>query len=135
RSSYYAAYDLAPFRVHVVEVSRLGLAFECEREFKPGLSWDITFEDDAGHTIGGRVDTVRCQRGLFGRTPVPTPFLPLDPPRAPRDALRPAQLVARCGRPGDATFGPAAAAPYEPLRTRLLDVPEGGRMRRFLRRR
>jgi hypothetical protein len=131
RSAYYAAYDLAPFRVNVVEVSRIGLAFECEREFKPGLSWDVTFTDEAGNEITGRVDTVRCSTGRFGRNRVLTRFVAIDA----ADRLLIDRLVDR------AELQVAAPAPerlpqesFSDLRDQLLAAPRERRGLRFLRR-
>jgi hypothetical protein len=131
RSAYYAAYDLAPFRVNVVEVSRIGLAFECEREFKPGLSWDVTFADEAGNEITGRVDTVRCTTGRFGRNRVLTRFVAIDA----ADRLLIDRLVDRSEL--------RAAAPaserlpqesFSDLREQLLQAPKQRRGLGFLRR-
>jgi hypothetical protein len=132
RSAYYAAYDLAPFRVNVVEVSRIGLAFECERQFKPGLSWDVTFEDESGSAITGRIDTVRVQTGRFGRNRVLTRFVAIDA----ADRLLIDRLVDRIE--AQASRPASAAAPQESfgdLREQLLAAPKERRGLRFLRRR
>jgi hypothetical protein len=131
RSAYYAAYDLAPFRVNVVEVSRIGLAFECERQFKPGLSWDVTFADEGGNEITGRVDTVRVQTGRFGRNRVLTRFVALDA----ADRLLIDRLVDR----GELRVAPQRvelpAESFGNLRGQLLTAPKEGKVSRFLRRR
>jgi hypothetical protein len=131
RSSYYAAYDLAPFRVNVVEVSRIGLAFECERQFKPGLSWDVSFEDEAGNAISGRIDTVRVHTGRFGRNKVLTRFLALDP----ADRLLIDRLVDRAELRVEPEVVELPQESFGDLRGQLLAEPKEGRVSRFLRRR
>jgi hypothetical protein len=131
RSAYYAAYDLAPFRVNIVEVSRIGLAFECEREFKPGLSWDVTFEDERGNEITGRIDTVRVQSGRFGRSKVLTRFLALDP----ADRLLIDRLVDRAGLRVEPRHVELPQESFGDLRGQLLSERREGRVSRFLRRR
>ena len=131
RSSYYAAYDLAPFRVNIVEVSRIGLAFECERQFKPGLSWDVTFEDEAANEITGRIDTVRVQTGRFGRSKVLTRFLALDA----ADRLLIDRLVDRAELRVAPERVELPAESFGDLRGQLLAPPKEGKVSRFLRRR
>jgi len=68
RSVYHAVYELGTFRVHTIELSRVAVAFECERRFDVGSRLDLALDDESGQTILSRVEIARSEPGHFGRT-------------------------------------------------------------------
>ena len=64
----FDGYDIAPTQVRTIDVSATGIAFECETRFERGQSLDFAFVDEVGQTIACRLEVVRNERGMFGRT-------------------------------------------------------------------
>ena len=60
--------DVRAAILRVSNVSRNGVAFLADRRFEPGEGLDIAFEDEAGAAIRGRMQVLRAERAVYGRT-------------------------------------------------------------------
>jgi PilZ domain len=52
----------------IADVSRSGMAFVSDRRFSPGENLDLHFEDEAGAAIRCRIQVLRSERAVYGRT-------------------------------------------------------------------
>jgi hypothetical protein len=127
RSVYYAAYELGAFGVHTIEVSRVAIAFECERRFELGTKFDLALDDEVGQTIFARIEIVRTEPGTFGRMRVFGRFIAIDEV----DRVLLDRLISR-------TLLRAVSEPAEPapptLREQLAPAPQRRGLGRLLRR-
>src|SRR3954447_15590323 len=126
RSVYFAAYEMGAFRVHTHAISRLAVAFECERRFDLGTKFDFALDDETGHTILARVEVVRTEPGLFGRLRVVARFIAIDEV----DRVLPDRLIARTVLRDEVGLG---QAPPPTLRDQRLPERRRG-LARLLRR-
>jgi hypothetical protein len=61
-------YDVPPGQVRTLDLSTSGVSFECEARYERGQTLDFTFEDENANPIVLRLEVVRSERGMFGRT-------------------------------------------------------------------
>jgi hypothetical protein len=54
--------------VRIADVARGGVAFLCDRRFEAGENLDVAFEDEGGGIVRCRVQIVRVERAVYGRT-------------------------------------------------------------------
>jgi hypothetical protein len=135
RPVHFAPYEIGSFGVHTIDVSRVGVAFECDRAFSAGQEFDMALDDRAGRPIALRVQVQRTAPGLFGRTRAFARIVAIGEHDGVRlDALVRQALVA-AGPTPEAEAEPDGPPSPSSLREQLAtDRPSGG-LARLLRRR
>jgi hypothetical protein len=66
--TFAPAMDSRAAQARVADVSRSGMAFVSDRRFSPGENLDLHFEDDAAAAIRCRIQVLRAERAVYGRT-------------------------------------------------------------------
>ena len=66
--SFTPAHDQRVTQARIADVSRSGMAFVADRRFSPGENLDLQFEDEAGAIVRCRIQVVRAERAVYGRT-------------------------------------------------------------------
>jgi hypothetical protein len=66
--TFAPAMDSRAAQARVADVSRSGLAFVSDRRFSPGENLDLHFEDEAAAAIRCRIQVLRAERAVYGRT-------------------------------------------------------------------
>ena len=66
--TFAPANDTRAAQARIADVSRSGLAFVSDRRFASGENLDLHFEDEAGAAIRCRIQVLRAERAVYGRT-------------------------------------------------------------------
>lgn len=109
----------------IVDVSRSGMAFVADRRFSPGENLDVHFEDEAGAVVRSRVQVLRAERAVYGRTRYAARILAIGE----IDQLRLDRLCNRCRLREEAAA--EEAAEELPLRQLLAEGRRQGGLRRL----
>lgn len=109
----------------IADVSRSGVAFVSDRRFAPGENLDLHFEDEAGATIRCRIQVLRVERAVYGRTRYAGRIMAIGE----IDQLRLDRLCNRCRLREDAAA--EEAADELPLRQMLAEGRRQAGVRRL----
>jgi hypothetical protein len=109
----------------VSDVSRSGLAFVSDRRYASGENLDMHFEDEAGAAIRCRIQVLRAERAVYGRTRYASRIMAIGE----IDQLRLDRLCNRCRLREDAAA--EESADELPLREMLAEGRRQGGVRRL----
>ena len=123
--TFAPASDLRVAKARVADVSRSGMAFVSDRRFSPGENLDLHFEDEAGAAVRCRIQVLRAERAVYGRTRYASRIIAIGE----IDQLRLDRLCNRCRLRGEARA--EEAAEELPLRELLADGRRQGGFRRL----
>ena len=123
--TFTPASDLRAAQARVCDVSRSGMAFVSDRRFSAGENLDLHFEDKAGAAIRCRIQVLRAERAVYGRTRYASRILAIGE----IDQLRLDRLCNRCRLREEARA--EEAAEELPLRELLAEGRRQGGFRRL----
>ena len=123
--TFTPAHDQRVTQARIADVSRSGLAFVADRRFSPGENLDLHFEDEAGAMVRCRVQVVRAERAVYGRTRYASRIMAIGE----IDQLRLDRLCNRCRLRDEAVA--EAAAEELPLRELLAEGRRQGGFKRL----
>ena len=123
--TFTPAHDQRVTQARVADVARSGLAFVADRRYAPGESIDLQFEDEAGATVRCRIQVVRAERAVYGRTRYASRIMAIGE----IDQLRLDRLCNRCRLREEAAA--EDAADELPLRELLAEGRRGGGFKRL----
>jgi hypothetical protein len=123
--TFTPASDLRVAQGRVCDVSRSGMAFVCDRRYSAGENLDLHFEDEDGATIRCRIQVLRAERAVYGRTRYASRILAIGE----IDQLRLDRLCNRCRLREQAKA--EEAAEELPLRQLLVEGRRQGGVRRL----
>jgi hypothetical protein len=123
--SFTPAGDQRAAAAHIADVSRSGMAFVSDRRYSPGENLDLYFEDEAGAAIRCRIQVLRAERAVYGRTRYASRILAIGE----IDQLRLDRLCNRCRLREEARA--EEAAEELPLRELLAEGRRQGGFRKL----
>ncbi len=123
--SFTPASELRASQARVADLSTSGASFIADRRFAPGEVIDLHFEDEAGASIRARVQVLRAERAVYGRTRYATRILAIGE----LDQLRLDRLCNRCRLRDEAAE--TATRDELPLREALAAGRQDGGLRRL----
>jgi hypothetical protein len=123
--TFTPASDLRSSPARICDVSRSGMAFVSDRRFSAGENLDLHFEDEAGAAIRCRIQVLRAERAVYGRTRYASRILAIGE----IDQLRLDRLCNRCRLREEARA--EEAAEELPLRELLAEGRRQGGFRRL----
>jgi hypothetical protein len=123
--TFTPAHDLRVTQARVADVSRSGLAFVADRRYSAGENLDLHFEDEAGAVVRCRIQVLRAERAVYGRTRYASRIVAIGE----LDQLRLDRLCNRCRLREEAVA--EAAADELPLRELLAEGRRQGGLKRL----
>jgi len=123
--TFTPASDLRSAPARICDVSRSGMAFICDRRYSAGENLDLHFEDEAGAAIRCRIQVLRAERAVYGRTRYASRILAIGE----IDQLRLDRLCNRCRLREEARA--EEAAEELPLRQLLAEGRRQGGFKRL----
>ena len=123
--TFAPASDARVAQARIADVSRSGVAFVSDRRFASGENLDLHFEDEAGAAIRCRIQVLRAERAVYGRTRYAGRIMAIGE----IDQLRLDRLCNRCRLREEAAA--EEAADELPLRQMLAQGRRQGGVRRL----
>ncbi len=123
--SFTPASDLRAAQARIADVSRSGMAFVSDRRFSAGENLDLHFEDEAGAAVRCRIQVLRAERAVYGRTRYASRIIAIGE----IDQLRLDRLCNRCRLREEARA--EEAAEELPLRQMLAEGRRQGGLRKL----
>ncbi len=123
--TFAPASDARAAQARIAHVSRSGVAFVSDRRFAPGENLDLHFEDEAGAAVRCRIQVLRAERVVYGRTRYASRIMAIGE----IDQLRLDRVCNRCRLREEAEA--EEAADELPLRQLLAEGRRQGGVRRL----